>query len=147
MTQDTVIQCNSTLGIVLSNITNLMITNITVRNCSGGENNIATVSLRDCSKKIFITRVVLLMRQCTNVQLIMRHILIKVNNNSYGTVSINIFRNSCFLNITNNVFGIVYNDTKHTEYQHHSLSIDYYYNIIRNVTTTNIITFAQQHKS
>ena len=71
-TPDTVIQCNSSVGIVMTNITNLIVTNITVRNCLGNEYNNATV----------------LIKQCTNVQL--RHVVIEESHNSYGIVGINI---------------------------------------------------------
>jgi len=73
---DTVIQCNSSIGIVMTNITNLIVTNITVRSCLGNEYNNATV----------------LIKQCTNVQL--RHVVIEESYNSYGIVGINILGDS-----------------------------------------------------
>ena len=69
-TPDTVIQCNSSVGIVMTNITNLMVTNITVRSCLGNKYNNATV----------------LIKQCTNVQL--RHVVIEESHNSYGIIGI-----------------------------------------------------------
>ena len=75
-TPDTVIQCNSSVGIVMTSITNLIVTNITVRSCLGNEYNNATV----------------LIKQCTNVQL--RHVVIEESHNSYGIVGINILDDS-----------------------------------------------------
>ena len=67
-TPDTVIQCNSSVGIVMTNITNLIVSNITVRSCLGNEYNNVTV----------------LIKQCTHVQL--RHVVIEESHNSYGIV-------------------------------------------------------------
>jgi len=72
----TIIQCNSSVGIVMTNITNLIVTIITVRNCLGNEYNNATV----------------LIKQCTNVQ--QRHVVIEESHNSYGIVGINILGDS-----------------------------------------------------
>jgi len=88
---DTVIQCNSLVGIVMTNITNLVVTNITVRSCLGNEYNNATV----------------LIKQCTNVQL--RHVVIEESHDSYGIVGINILGDSHFSYITNNAMKIIYN--------------------------------------
>ena len=104
-TPDTVIQCNSSIGIVMTNTTNLIVTNITVRSCLGNEYNNATV----------------LIKQCTNVQL--RHVVIEESHNSYGIVGINILGDSHFSYVTNNVLSIIYNDT----IVNHSLSIDHYH--------------------
>ena len=106
-TPDTVIQCNSSVGIVITNITNLIVTDITVRSCLGNEYNHATV----------------LIKQCTNVQL--RHVVIEESHNSYGIVSINILGDSHFSYITNNVLIIIYNDTT-VDMENHSLTIDHY---------------------
>ena len=107
-TPDTVIQCNSSVGIVMTNITNLIITNITVRSCLGNEYNNTTV----------------LIKQCTNVQL--RQVVIEESHNSYGIVGINILGDSHFSFIKNNVLDITYNDT--TVYmKNHSLTIDHYH--------------------
>ncbi|XP_065895735.1 uncharacterized protein [Dysidea avara] len=140
-TPDTVIQCNSSVGIVLTNITNLILTDITVRNCSGNYSS-AVVLNRDCRSEIFIIQIGLLIKQCTNVQL--RQIVIEENFNPYGIVGINILGNSTFLNVTNNLLGIIYNSTKDMEYQHHSLLIEHYYNSVSNFIPATIITFMQQ---
>ena len=110
-TPDTVIQCNSSVGIVMTNITNLIVTNITVRSCLGNEYNNATV----------------LIKQCTNVQL--RYVVIEESRNSYGIVGINILGDSHFSNIINFIIIIIYNDTSVTVGEkNYSLSIDHYYN-------------------
>ena len=106
-TPDTVIQCNSSVGIVMTNVTNLIITNITVRSCLGNEYNNATV----------------LIKQCTHVQL--RHVVIEESHNSYGIVGINILGDSHFSYITNNAIIIIYNDTT-VDMENHSLTMDHY---------------------
>ena len=108
-TPDTIIQCNSSVGIVMTNITNLIVTNITVRSCLGNEYNNAAV----------------LMKQCTNVQL--RHVVIEESHNSYGIVSINILGDSHFSFISNHRMEIIYNDTTVNK-ENHSLTIDHYHN-------------------
>ena len=105
---DTVVQCNSSVGIVMTNITNLIVTNITVRSCLGNEYNNATV----------------LIKQCTNVQL--RHVVIEESHNSYGIVGINILGDSHFSYITNYAIIIIYNDTT-VDMENHSLTIDHYH--------------------
>ena len=108
-TPDTVIQCNSLVGIVMTNISTLIVTNIKVRSCLGKEYNNATV----------------LIKQCTNVQL--RHVVIEENHNSYGIVGINILGDSCFSYITNNVLNITYSDTTvKVGMENHTLTIDHY---------------------
>ena len=107
-TPDTVIQCNSSVGIVMTNVTNFIVTNITVRSCLGNEYNNATV----------------LIKQCTNVQL--RHVVIEESHNSYGIVGINILGDSRFSYITNNAMRVIYNETT-VDMVNHSLSIDHYY--------------------
>ena len=107
-TPDTVIQCNSSVGIVMTNITNLIVTDITVRSCLGNEYNNATI----------------LIKQCTNVQL--RHVVIEESHNSHGIVGINILGDSHFSYITNNAMIIIYNDTT-VGMENHSLTIDHYH--------------------
>ncbi|XP_065902235.1 uncharacterized protein [Dysidea avara] len=126
-TPDTVIQCNSSVGIVMTNITNLIVTNITVRSCLGNEYNNATV----------------LIKQCTNVQL--RHVVIKESHNSYGLVGINVLGDSQFKYVTSNFLQISYNDTKITirNRRHHHLSIDRFHNIHSNCSLKNTFRFHQ----
>ncbi|XP_065903271.1 uncharacterized protein [Dysidea avara] len=125
-TPDTVIQCNSSVGIVMTNITNLIATNITIRSCLGNEYNNATV----------------LIKQCTNVQL--RHVVIEESHNSYGIVGINILGDSHFSYITNNAMITIYNDTT-VDMENHSLTIDHYHiNDINNAKAKVKVTFNQQ---
>jgi len=124
-TPDTVIQCNSSVGIVMTNITNLIVTDITVRSCLGNEYNNATV----------------LIKQCTNVQL--RHVVIKESHNSYGIVGINILGDSHFSYITINAMIIIYNDTT-VIMENNSFIIDHYCNSIRNKIPQVAIKFNQQ---
>ena len=76
------------------NITNLIVTNTTVRSCLGNEYNNAA----------------LLIKQCTNVQL--RHVVIKESHETdlYGINGIKILGDSVFSHISNNRMGIRYND-------------------------------------
>ena len=120
-TPDTVIQCNSSVGIVMTNITNLIATNITVRSCLGNEYINATV----------------LIKQCTNVQL--RHVVIEESHNSYGMIGINVLGDSHFSYITNNAIIIIYNDTT-VDKENHNLTVDHYYNSdIDNVSVYNVL--------
>ena len=125
-TPDTVIQCNSSVGFVMTNITNLIVTDITVRSCLGNEYNNVTV----------------LIKQCTNVQL--RHVVIEESHNSYGIVGINILGDSHFSYITNNAMIIIYNDTT-VDMENHSLTIDHYHiNDINNTKAKVMVTFNQK---
>ena len=121
-TPNTVIQCNSSVGIVMTNITNLIVTNITVRSCLGNEYNNATV----------------LIKQCTNVQL--RHVVIEESHNSYGIVGINILGDSHFSYIKVNAIIIIYNDNT-VNMENHSLSIDHYHDNVINSDVKCKITF------
>jgi len=126
----TVIQCTSSVGIVTTGITNLIVTNITVRSCLGNESNNATV----------------LIKQCTNVQL--RHVVMEESNNSYGIVGVNILGHSCFSYITSNVLSVIYNDTA-VDVENHSLLISYYHsNDINNTFQHKVILklFQQTYK-
>ena len=120
-TLDTVIQCNSSVGIVMANITNLIVTNITIRSCLGNEYNNTTV----------------LIKQCTNVQL--RHVVIEESHNSYGIVGINILGDSHFSYVTNNFLSVLFNDIT-VDMENHSLTIDHY-----NVNDVNV-AFQQKVK-
>ena len=126
ITPDTVIQCNSSVSIVMTNIINLIVTNVTVRSCLGNEYNNAT----------------LLIKRCTNVQL--RHVVIEESHNSYGIVGINVLGDSHFSYIRNNAIIIIYNDTT-VDMENHSLTIDHYHiNDINSTKTKVMVTFNQQ---
>ena len=130
-TPDTVIHCNSSVGIVMTNITNLTVTNITIRSCLGNEYNNATV----------------LIKKCTNVQL--RHVVIEESHNSYGIVGINILGDSHFSYITNNAIIITYDDITATviNVKNHNFFIDHYHvnDIDSNFTSILNFTFLQHN--
>jgi len=105
-TPDTVIQCNSSVGIVMTNITNLIVTNITVRSCLGNQYNNATV----------------LIKQCTNVQL--RHVVIEENHNSYGIVGINVLGDSRFSHLKSNSLKISFRELI-VDKEKHNVTIDH----------------------
>ena len=92
----------------MTNITNLIVTNITVRICLGSEYNNATV----------------LIKQCINVQL--RHVVIEESHNSFGIFCINILGDLHFSYVTNNAIIIIYHDTI-VDMENHSLTIDHYH--------------------
>ena len=122
---DTVIQCNSSVGIVMSNITNLIVTNITVRSCMGNKYNVAV-----------------LIKQCANV--LLRHVVIEESHKSYGIAGINILGDSHFSYIANNVIIIIYNDTT-VDMENHSFTIDHYHiNDINNTKAKVMVTFNQR---
>ena len=126
-TPDTVIWCNSSVGIATTNTTDLTVTNITVRNCLGTEHSNDTV----------------LIKQCTNVQL--RNVKIEENHNSYGIVGINVFGDSRFSYITSNAIIIRCDDSVvNTKYHH--LSIDHYHvnDMHSNFSSILNFTFFQQ---
>jgi len=92
----------------MTNITNLIVTNITIRSYLGNEYNNATV----------------LIKKCANVQL--RHVEIEESHNSYGIVGINILGDSHFSYITNNAIMIIYNNKTKVMKDHiNSFSIDH----------------------
>ena len=99
-TPDTVIQCNSSVGIVMINITNLVLSNITINNC-------VAVDLKDCS---YI--------QCS-------HVIVQGQTLSgiYGT---NIFGDSYFTHVASMILNITYIDTPVNNIERHFLSIDHY---------------------
>ena len=75
-TLDTVIQCNSSVGVLMNNITNLTLTDITIKNCKhDGYMNAAV-----------------LITECTNVQ--WRRITVD-SISSNGIIGINVLGNSC----------------------------------------------------
>ena len=90
----------------MTNITNLIVTNITVRSCLGNQYNNATV----------------LIKQCTNVQL--RHVVIEENHNSYGIVGINVLGDSRFSHLKSNSLKISFRELIVDE-EKHNVTIDH----------------------
>ena len=107
-TLDTVIQCNSSVGIVMINITNLILSDITVNNCKCDRHMNATIVIKDC----------------TNVQ----WTKITVDSiSSNGIIGINVLGDSCFSYIKSHMLSISYNDTQSAQNNsNHSVLIDHY---------------------
>ena len=93
VTLDTVIQCNSSVDILMNNITNLTLTDITIKNCKHDGYMNATV----------------LITECTNVQ--WRRITVD-SISSNGIIGINVLGNSCLSYIKSHKLSIDYNDTQ-----------------------------------
>ena len=107
-TLDTVIQCNSSVGILMNNITNLTLTDIKIKNCKYDGYNSAAV---------FITIY-------TNV--LWRRITVD-SISSNGIIGINVLGDSCFSNIKSHTLRINYNDTQSAQNNsNHTLLIDHY---------------------
>ena len=88
-----IIQCNSSVGIVMTNITNLTLSEMTVKNCK-----------RDRHMNVAI-----LIMECTNVQ----WTKITVDSiSSNGIIGINVLGDSCFSYIKSHMLSISYNDTQ-----------------------------------
>ena len=107
-TLGTVIQCNSSAGIVMTNITNLTLSDITVKNCKCDRHMNATIVIKDC----------------TNVQ----WTKITVDSiSSNGIIGINVLGDSCFSYIKSHLLSISYNDTQSAQNNsNHSVLIDHY---------------------
>ena len=107
-TLDTIIQCNSSVGVLMNNITNLILTDITIKNCKHDGYMNATV----------------LITECTNVQ--WRRITVD-SISSNGIIGINILGNSCLSYIKSHMLSINYSDTQSAQNNsNHALLIDHY---------------------
>ena len=108
-TLDTVIiQCNSSVGIVITNITNLTLSEMTVKNCKRDRHMNAAILIMDC----------------TNVQ----WTKIAVDSiSSNGIIGINVLGDSCFSYIKSHMLSISYNDTQSAQNNsNHTVMIDHY---------------------
>ena len=107
-TLDTVIQCNSSVGILIRNITNLTLTDVTIKNCKHDGYKSAAV----------------LITECTNV-LWKRITVDSISSN--GIIGINVLGDSCFSYIKSHMLRINYNDTQSAQNNsNHTLLIDHY---------------------
>ena len=107
-TLDTVIQCNSAVGILMTNVTKLTITDIAIKNCKNDGRISAAV----------------LITECTKVQ--WRRITVD-SINSNGIIGINVLGDSCFSYIKCHMLKITYNDTQLAQNNsNHALLIDHY---------------------
>ena len=115
-TLETVIQCNSSVGVLMNNITNLTLTDIKIKNCRND---------RYMNAAVLIT-------ECTSVQ--WRRITVD-SISSNGIIGINVLGDSCFSYIKSHMLSINYNDTQSTQNNsNHTLLIDYYFIINQNST-------------
>ena len=107
-TLDTVIQCNSSVGILMNNTTNLALTDITIKNCKhNGYMNAAV-----------------LITECTNVH--WRRITVD-SINSNGIIGINVLGDSRLFYIKSHMLNINYSDTQSAQNNSdHTLLIDHY---------------------
>ena len=125
---DTVIQCNSSVGIVMTNITNLTLSDITVKNCKSDRHMNAAI----------------LIMECTNVQWT-RVTVDSISSN--GIIGINVLGDSHFSYIKTHMLSISYNNTQSTQNNsNHTALIDHY--IAINHTKENPILkfiFLQYH--
>ena len=107
-TLDTVIQCNSSVGVVMTNITNLTLSDITVKNCKCDRHMNATIVIKDCTN-VHWTKV----------------IVDSISSN--GIIGINVLGDSCFSYIKSHMLSISYNDTQSAQNNsNHTVLIDYY---------------------
>ena len=126
-TPDTVIQCDSSVGIVMKNITLLIMKNMTIQNCTARNQSLkATIIITDCSY----------------VQL--HHMHSKPSNIFPTLIGVNIFGESCLNDMKGNMIKLIYNDTT-TNIKYHTIFIDHYK--ISNVTNTRGIYFKNNQQS
>ena len=107
-TLDTVIQCNSSVAIVMTNITDLTLSDITVKNCK-------------CDRHM---NAAILIMECRNVQWT-RVTVDSISSN--GIIGINVLGDSCFSYIKSHMLSINYNDTQSAQNNsNHTVLIDHY---------------------
>ena len=114
-TPDTVIQCNSLVGIVLRNITNLEMKSITIKNCTRQHSYAFYADLQ--------------VEHCYNVHL--AHIKIFGGSKLFkfgrcGVRAVNVLGSSIFTDITSNGIRVEYNRID-TQRKHHKLLIEDYH--------------------
>ena len=127
-TLDTVIiQCNSSVGITLSNITDLIIAKLVIKNCE--IKKITSAVTIKFSRWIFIGDSMIL-SNCHNVQL-QNIALYKSNSapsdqlNRCAVLAINVLGNSSFINLTSSALIILYSETNVHD-KHNKLFIENY---------------------
>ncbi|XP_065896231.1 uncharacterized protein [Dysidea avara] len=111
---DTIIQCNSSIGIVLTNVTNLVIKHITINNCT---KQYSSTLKND-----------LLLEHSYNVQL--AHVALfgglQPSRNRYALRAVNVLGSSVFTDLTCNGIIVKYNETI-VQGKHHKLLIEDYH--------------------
>ena len=119
-TLDTVIiQCNSSVGVIMNNITDLIVKNIVVKNCGIVTKKFLNISV------FFYTEKAIILTHCLNVQL--RNITIFGKNQFYThlLVAINVLGDSSFQYLTCNGFQVEYKEAN-VSGTNHTLLIENY---------------------
>ena len=143
-TLDTVIiQCDSSVGIVMSNITDLTMENICIRNCH--KKDIINFFIKKWSYTDFKDYSVFL-KNCYNVYL-NRTTIIKTNNtwsSTHSLLTLNTLGNSSFVDLTCNRLMLLYNETHVNNSYHNLLIVNYHVTVpncaIKYYDIFNIIT-------
>ena len=148
-TLDTVIiQCNSSVGITLSNITDLIIAKLVIKNCE--IKKIRSVVTIKFSRWIFIGDSMIL-SNCHNVQL-QNIALYKSNSapldqlNRCAILAINVLGNSSFINLTSSALTILYSEMNVHD-KHNKLFIENYLVSPQTTVFLAIITINLDQKS
>ena len=143
-TLDTVIiQCDSSVGITMSNITDLTMENIRIRNCHK-KDKITKYSKKRWSYADYKDNSVFL-KNCYNVYL-NRITIIKANNtwsSKHLLLTLNTLGNSSFVYLTCNRLMLLYNEAHVTNSYHNLLIVNYCVvpnSAIKYYDTSNIIT-------
>ena len=132
-TLDTIIiQCNSSVGITLTNITDLTVKNIALKNCGMITKKLVNISI------FFYTEKVIILSHCLNVQLKNITIFGKNQFYIYPLIAINVLGNSSFEYLTCNGFAVEYNE-ENVNGTNHKLLIQNY-----NVLDSNAVYFPHQ---
>ena len=126
-TLDTVIQCNSSYGTVMINITNLVLSDITVINCKSDRHMDAAI----------------LIMECTNVQWT-RVTVDSISSN--GIIGINVLGDSHFSYIKSHILSISYGDTQSAQNNSNYTALIDHYTAINHTKQNSILTLAfNQH--
>ena len=119
-TLDTVIiQCNSSVGIIMNNIADLTVKNIVLKQCGIITKHLVNLSI------FFYTEKAIILTHCLNVQLKNITIFGKNIYYIYPLVAINILGNSSFEHLTCNGFAVEYNEAN-AHGKDHKLLIENY---------------------
>jgi len=129
-TPDAVIQCNSSVGIVMTNITNLAMKNMVINNCTKQHSKI---------------RADLLFEECYNVKLIHIKVFGGLTYSRCGLVAINILGSSVFTDLTSNGM-IVWYDEVNVQDKHHKLLVEDYHIVLDEEVYDDTIINIQMHQ-
>ena len=131
-TPDTVIQCNSSVGIVLSNITNLVVKCMSIINCTKRyiyyNQNLYYVVYTD-----------LLIKHCYNVQLAHVKMFVESTSQRCALIAVNVLGNSEFTDLTSNGIRLVYNNQINRQEDDHKLLVEDYHIVADEDVSDNIV--------